>query len=295
MNGKCQILLSTYNGEAYVRELLDSILKQDYSNLEILIRDDGSKDTTIKILKEYEHKYSNIRVVYGDNVGVSGSFTILLNMMNKSCEYFAFADQDDIWKYNKISQAILYLDRNKADLYCGHAALVTKDLNEIHYDLYKDVDIRPSFGNAIIETISPGCTLLWNKKLMSLYMDNRKPTKMVIHDQWMYLLATAFCNVVYDSTPYILYRQHNNTIGSPISFKNRLIRVLSKLKIMRKSIDTQLNEFIKCYQLPCSEAELVKIILDKSLFGRIKVFFDSKIYRQKKVDTIIYKILLLIF
>ena len=68
-NGKVQILLSTYNGEEYIREQLDSILAQSYPDVDILARDDGSKDDTFVILKEYEELHSNIRVYQGEKIG----------------------------------------------------------------------------------------------------------------------------------------------------------------------------------------------------------------------------------
>ena len=71
---KVQILMSTYNGEEYIREQIDSILAQSYPDVDILIRDDGSSDDTFLILKEYEEMHQNIRAYQGENIGVNKSF-----------------------------------------------------------------------------------------------------------------------------------------------------------------------------------------------------------------------------
>ena len=89
---KVAILLSTYNGEKYVKEQIDSFLNQTYKNVEIIVRDDGSKDSTVKILKEYQNNYNNIKLTVGKNLGFIKSFFELLKLGD--ADYYAFADQD---------------------------------------------------------------------------------------------------------------------------------------------------------------------------------------------------------
>ena len=88
---KVIILLSTYNGQNYIEEQIESLLKQTYNNIEIFIRDDGSKDNTITILKKYEKKYNYINVEYGNNIGFYKSFLWLLNNAHKG-DYYSFCD-----------------------------------------------------------------------------------------------------------------------------------------------------------------------------------------------------------
>ena len=93
MDEKVVVLLSSYNGGKYIKEQIESILAQSYKNVELFIRDDGSKDDTVKILKTYEHN-PRIRVFYGENIGFFASFLWLLNN-SVQADYYAFADQDD--------------------------------------------------------------------------------------------------------------------------------------------------------------------------------------------------------
>ena len=71
---KVNILLSTYNGEAFLKQQLDSLQAQNYKNIEIYIRDDGSTDNTIEIIKSYEERYENFRILFGNNIGATNSF-----------------------------------------------------------------------------------------------------------------------------------------------------------------------------------------------------------------------------
>ena len=91
------VLMSTYNGEKYIRDQIDSILSQIKVNVTLFIRDDGSTDSTVKIITQYTEKYSNIKFWVGENIGVGNSFMQLLYSLTDEFDYYAFSDQDDIW------------------------------------------------------------------------------------------------------------------------------------------------------------------------------------------------------
>src|SRR5690554_3762938 len=100
---KIAIVLSTYNGEKYISEQLDSILNQTYQNFMLYIRDDGSKDSTISIIQKYQKTNpTKITFIQDDlgNLHVFDSFKQLL--LHSSGDYYVFCDQDDIWTTNKL-------------------------------------------------------------------------------------------------------------------------------------------------------------------------------------------------
>ena len=97
---KIQVLMSTYNGEKYLKEQIESILNQEKVEVNILIRDDGSCDKTLKIIKELS-KNPKISYYEGKNIGPAKSFMDLVNKSGDKFNYYAFADQDDIWMPNK--------------------------------------------------------------------------------------------------------------------------------------------------------------------------------------------------
>ncbi len=163
-SGKVQILMSTYNGEEFIREQLDSILGQSYPDVDILIRDDGSTDDTFVILKEYEELHQNIHAYQGANLGVNRSFFELLSESNPKASYIGFCDQDDCWLPEKIEAAVRQLERMEGPaLYCGAKTLVNENLEPLGSQ--QNPHVTPGFGNAVIESICSGCTLVVNGRL----------------------------------------------------------------------------------------------------------------------------------
>ncbi len=96
------VVMCTYNGAKYLREQLDSIVRQTYPVLELIIQDDGSTDGTKDILDEYGAKYPNISVYYNDPPkGINGNFISCIRRAKG--DYIAISDQDDIWEADKIA------------------------------------------------------------------------------------------------------------------------------------------------------------------------------------------------
>ena len=99
------VVMSTYNGEKYISEQIDSILKQNCVRVKLYIRDDGSKDNTRQMIEEYAKRYDNIYYEFGENVGFSKSFLYALKNA-PDAQYYAFSDQDDVWSEDKIITTI---------------------------------------------------------------------------------------------------------------------------------------------------------------------------------------------
>lgn len=131
------VMLSTYNGEQYLREQLDSIYGQQGVDFHILVRDDGSSDGTLQILYEYRKKKGRMRVKEGTNLGSKKSFYELCFMAEAAedvFDYYAFADQDDVWYPDKLSRAVKALDTVDGcsdKLWYGGVRLVDCNLNPI--------------------------------------------------------------------------------------------------------------------------------------------------------------------
>ena len=124
------VLLSTYNGEKYLREQLDSLVCQENVELKILIRDDGSKDSTLQILKEYSKKDARITYFVGNNVGPAQSFFDLI-IKSPDADYYAFCDQDDVWDKDKLEIAVGFLekeDNSKPNMYYSNLRIVDQNL-----------------------------------------------------------------------------------------------------------------------------------------------------------------------
>ena len=107
------VLLSSYNGEKYIKQQIDSILNQTGVEVIIMVRDDGSKDNTISILEDYQRNVSSFELIKGDNCGSTASFSRLLAYAYSKFGndvLYAFSDQDDVWQKEKLLVASKRLD-----------------------------------------------------------------------------------------------------------------------------------------------------------------------------------------
>ena len=220
---KVRVLMSTYNGQKYLKEQLDSILLQKDVETKILVRDDGSTDETLSILNEYK-KQGKLEWYNGKNLRPAKSFMNLLKNSG-NYEYYAFADQDDYWKEDKLSKAINRLeevDSKKPALYFCDKELVDSKLNHIKH---KKINYKVSFESAMIKNIATGCTMVMNKNLVEI-VNSYSPSYIVMHDAWIYRVCLAIGGIcIYDDGEYIKYRQHgNNVIGAQEGVVNKTKR-----------------------------------------------------------------------
>ena len=105
MEEKVDVLLATYNGEKYLKEQIDSILNQTYQNINLIISDDNSNDSTRKILEEYKKIDNRIKIYLQDkNLGYIKNFEFLLTKVESN--YYMLSDQDDVWLPEKIEKSM---------------------------------------------------------------------------------------------------------------------------------------------------------------------------------------------
>lgn len=297
------VLLSSYNGEKYISEQLDSLLSQTWNNLKILIRDDGSCDKTVDILEKYRKKYPNkIDFVCEKNIGVIKSFFRLIEMSEES-DYYFFCDQDDVWKKEKVEKAIEKIqileakNLNKNIGYCSNLKLVDSKLNLIGIS-FKRI-LKPSLNDCFFENIITGCTYSCNKSLFLLIKQEIKKidiSKIIMHDYFFYFINMLYGELIYDKESYILYRQHeSNVIGNQKGFFNKNMGRLKKISLYKNKRYFMFKMLADIYRNDIEKFFEIKII-DKysNIFYRIKYFFSNKIKRQNFIDTLLIKILYLL-
>lgn len=216
---KIDILVATYNGEKYVKEQLDSIINQTYKDINIIISDDGSKDSTLSILKEYQEKYPNITVyTHEKNLGYKKNFEFLLTKVES--DYYMLSDQDDVWLEEKVEKCFNKLKQDNADLvYCD--LLVVDDNLNLMKKSYWDVigkrkkiklnDIRTLY----LDNCVTGCTILSKKSFIKDIVPIPQESVYMLHDYWIALIVALKGKITYLDEKCIKYRQHvNNQIGS---------------------------------------------------------------------------------
>lgn len=294
---KVTILMSTYNGEKYISEQLDSLINQTYKNLEIVIRDDGSKDSTINIIKEFQKKTNNITLVEGENVGFINSFFELLNIDNNA-DYYAYCDQDDVWMENKIERAVSFLrktDIKKPVLYFSNSDYYDKDMN---YLATAEKNKIYNFRNSLVECVTQGMTMVINDKTRQTIINN-KPQNCLYHDWWTYMICSGFGEIVYDDESLVKYRRHNKSVTvegkSPIQlfwFRVRKFLVKDSLKTIKKQWKDYEDFYYK--DLNKENQKLIKLFTHKYNFlMALRKTFYPKRFRRKFIDEISVRILFL--
>ncbi len=223
------ILMCTYNGEQYLSRQLDSIFAQTHKNLQIWVSDDNSIDGTLGLLKHYQKKYPDIKfnILKGPCVSSVRNFMSLINNKEIEADYYAFSDQDDIWKEDKIERGVNRLEKEneKIAIYCTPTTLVNAKEEVIGYSpIFKK---KPSFKNALVQSIAGGNTMIFNHETIKLLRE-AGDLENISHDWWTYMIVSGAGGKIFYDAEYtsLLYRQHgNNVVGCDQSFTAMLTRL----------------------------------------------------------------------
>lgn len=280
------ILLSTYNGENFLREQLDTLLNQQGVEVEIFVRDDGSSDGTKEILKEYAENHSNIHLDFAENVGVGNSFMSLLYSAPATFDYYAFADQDDIWAESKLAEAVRVLEERNAFLYASNQECVDKEGNTLGLRYKPDGEIHLTPVSILQENMIAGCTMvITNGFYKILTEDSRRPSfellRNRIHDVWLAATASLYDGIVYDERSFIKYRQHeNNVVGAnKAGFRRRLKAKLKKLSHSEYRNGRSMLARELCLKFP-EEVEKYPLIGFSAKADRYK--YKRKLFKNQK-------------
>lgn len=270
------ILLTTYNGEKFLRVQLDSLFNQTYQNFKILICDDKSTDKTKEILQSYKNKYfDKIEIIEAEKkLGHCYNF---LNLISYSkSEYIMFCDQDDIWLPNKIELSLKEIkkyDYKNKPLLLHTEQLIIDELGKIinesstkYFD--KIIDFK-SVEQVAFRGGLHGCTMMLNKKLLN-YLKKEKIWKlegMVYHDWSIAIIAKIVGEILYLEIPTMKYRIHGNNASLNNSKKEifTLIKNSRERKINRQKI---FNQYY-CLKTLCTEYEEIIKFKEKKYIERI--------------------------
>jgi len=282
------ILMSTYNGEKYLEEQLESLLGQKNCNLKILVRDDGSSDDTIKILERYKKK-ELLDWYKGSNLKSANSFMDLIKNAPKT-DYYAFCDQDDVWNNDKIEIAIDTLEKignnEKPLLYCSNYELVDEALVSINIDNHHKSSTN--FSDAIVGSCCTGCTVVFNQKLID-YLRKEYPKNILMHDDWAHKVCLAVGGIVYyDERPMLKYRQHKNNVdGGVHNIKKRIKNILKRIREKDCIRSKQIENLVKIYGDYMSKKNKIianEIIQYKhyNIIKRIKLAYSKEFKKAQK-------------
>lgn len=269
-----QILLSTYNGASYIKEQLNSILEQDTQEWQLLIRDDGSSDETMKIVADYVTKYPQKIVLLEGGEGGNASRSFMTMLANSDAPYIMFCDQDDVWKPDKIKNSLkeikLLEKKNPIALVYSDMTVVDRNLNMKHSSFLAHQRLKPSWSNYVYacfaQSMAAGCSMIFTRALVEIMHPIKAP--LFQHDHWVLMHASNYGVVKFLDQSTMLYRQHTqNAVGSheiDLGYFTRKIAEFKKIVARWR--------YIKIYFRP-------KVSLYKILFAK----FWINTYRLLKI------------
>lgn len=294
---KVCVLMSTYNGEKYLNEQMDSILNQENIEVDILVRDDGSTDNTLNILKEYIKKYKNISYYTGTNLRSAKSFMNLL-FTAKEYNYYAFSDQDDVWDKNKLYVAVSKL-KEGYNLYGGKKSIVDSELKKMNCE--DEIPFSLNLGSVILRCRIAGCTMVFDKKLREELL-KYNPKVLSMHDSWVLKVAASIGKIFYDQKEYILYRQHsNNVVGAKKNFikqfKERILNLKKRKEqsLVRILMARELYDNYSDFLSKNDKENLYYFVNYKENYEyRLKLLKNNFICGDNLLDTFFIKVLILL-
>jgi rhamnosyltransferase len=296
---KITILISTYNGENYLIEQINSILNQEGVEVSIFVRDDSSTDSTQDILNELQKK-GVLNWYEGENLGPAKSFIDLVHQAPDS-DFYAFCDQDDVWYEKKLSNAtneIKKYNMNEITLYTSTYDVVDEDLNFI-----KKRDMKFNEGltlpYAIVGKAPSGCTMVFNRKLKEK-ISEYFPENIRMHDFWTLMIVEAFHgNIITDDTSQLMYRQHmNNTVGFNKGVIIKFKRLFKSAIYGNNERKKQAKELYKGYKanLPSDSLKTLEYVVNyqNSLSNKVNLLFTKEFYTSSFKRNVLFVISVLL-
>lgn len=294
---KIVICLSTYNGANYLNELLSSIEKTSLplSQIELLVRDDGSTDASYEILQNFiQDSALHIKILEDrTNLGVKKSFELLMNQaIEMNAQYIMFCDQDDVWYSDKIEKTLSKMEELEGG-YTDFPFLAHGNMNIVNEKLdilatsflkYQHIDSnKKDLSYFIVDNNITGCTMMINRVLAEKVQTI--PNEAIMHDWWIAMVASAFGKIAYVDEPLMLYRQHssNDTGAKRYGFKY-FIKKLFEKPSFEKYIQ-QSQAFLSLYgdDLDKNSKSMLKEFSKFSTLGKwakIKILFKYKIWKN---------------
>lgn len=267
---KVAILMATFNAQRFLAMQLDSIAGQCWPEWEIWISDDGSQDESLAVIRAFQQRWGTdrVRLLAGPRKGFAENFISLVCNPAIQADYYAYADQDDIWESDKLRRALHILaarERGQPAMYCSRTRLINENNHEIGLSpLFKK---EPSFANALTQCLGGGNTMLFNQAARDLLMEAGR-VNVISHDWWTYLVVTG-CGgcVIYDKYPSVRYRQHaDNLIGC----NKGLAHILTRLgKLWR-------GEFSRWIDCNVSALQQINKKLNQENSRRLRRFIQAR-------------------
>ncbi len=303
MSKTVSLVMTTYNGERFLREQLDSIYNQTLPPDEVIVCDDCSTDGTVDILREYSRKEGLRFFINEASLGVNGNF--YKAMAKATSDYIAISDQDDIWLPNKIETTYNKL----CEIDDGNPCLVTSLCNNIDAEGNKltempdEHDTQDYVSSLMFNNFAQGCTLMMNRKLLSIVLQFKDLASEtgIIYDGFIGMTAAVIGHRYNLGKRLMLYRHHNNNVISKannyktsirnrVEGKNTLGYLFPNVRLKTFSLLYDIyNNDIKDKNILCFLEKAAQLYKDDSFLNELKFIYSLKeISPYEKMKAMFY-------
>lgn len=303
---KINIVLTTYNGEKYIKEQLESIKRQTFSDFVVDIYDDGSSDLTEEIVKDFCKL--DLRFVFHkneNNLGYTKNF--IQGILSSKEDYVMLSDQDDIWNEDKVEKTFETMKSVEQKNGGKMPILVFSDamnfdsdsgekLGLFHSQSHLNTELTDT-AHILMENKIIGCTAMINRAAVSK-LENDKLSmnidKVRVHDWWLALICAFFGRIAYYPKPTLQYRQHSGNMIGTKSFSEYIKNRISGLKEQKSSLIKtyeQADAFLKCYsdELNSDEKKMLEAFVslkDENFFRKLRIVFKYHFFKSGLVRNI---------
>lgn len=282
------VLLSIYRGQRYLNDLLTSLGTQRGVRLRLLYLlddEDRSPEGVIRLHVPGAHRLD----VPGGN-GVPAAFFKLLESAPRNSDYYCFADQDDVWLPGKLSHAVRALAGCSSEpaLWVSRVRpFRSMDQRANFLPPYPRAVPRPSWRHALVENVGPGCAMVWNGALQAMLAECGEREGIIMHDWWVYAVASISGQVIVEPDPQVLYRLHDfNTVGIDTSLTSRFRRLVRRSTFNRTRIETQARALLDMHghRMTREQVSVVTDIAGPRRFRRFLRAVRGDVYRTSRAE-----------
>jgi len=291
------ILMTTYNGEKFVSEQIDSLLNQTNQNFKLFINDDASDDSTFSLISKYMQENPDRIIVSQNKVNSGSAKSNFIKMMvsgEYKNDYVMLCDQDDVWLPDKIEVSLAKMLEMETEFGKDTPILVHTDLTVVNDALEvisnsfrRSINVnfaKTKLKNQVVQSMVTGCTVMYNRALAELLTEI--PSYIAMHDWWLTINASAFGKVVAIDRQTVLYRQHSkNEIGAKdvrsIRYKKERISNADSIKESLDITYKQAGCFLDMYRSRLSDDQQKLLALYADIPNHVKIVRILRIFRLK--------------
>lgn len=249
-NNLVSIIIPVYNVDQYLDDCLNSVLKQTYTNLEIIVVDDGSTDKSLEICHSYAAKDKRLKVIHQENAGVSAARNVGLSIMTG--KYVLFIDSDDRIEQNMVEILVKEIEENEKNdaVFCGYKEF-EDETDRIIKEVVPSKSKRVDRDNGVAEIFGEYATMLWNKMFRCSIIDKSDlfdvTLKIGEDELWMVDVLKKANNIMLIGTPLYYYRSRAEGASKGQVFSEAKMTDYESQKKVLKSINEYGSEALTLY------------------------------------------------